>query len=226
VVIVKGVAASGSTLTLIKGALKLMAWAKAKTAVVVSVCVLAAGTATVTVWNLENPIPAGWSVISGDSRGWTWAGGKINAHSTTGDSILASSKKYGDFTLSVIASTTNREASLALRMQDADNGYILVYSPDGTPCPWDYGIGHIRLDKRTAGNDAAVAYCHGPGFPSIGQSVKIEVAARGPLIEVRLNDVTVLQAEDTTFATGRIGLRIFGDQDYPCDATFSDVTFQ
>jgi RNA polymerase sigma factor (sigma-70 family) len=226
VAIVKGVAASGSTLTLIKGALKLMAWAKAKTAVVVSVCVLAAGTATVTVWNLENPIPAGWSVISGDSRGWTWAGGKINAHSTTGDSILASSKKYGDFTLSVIASTTNREASLALRMQDADNGYILVYSPDGTPCPWDYGIGHIRLDKRTAGNDAAVAYCHGPGFPSIGQSVKIEVAARGPLIEVRLNDVTVLQAEDTTFATGRIGLRIFGDQDYPCDATFSDVTFQ
>jgi RNA polymerase sigma factor (sigma-70 family) len=36
----KGVAASGSTLTLIKGALKIMAWTKMKTAVVVSVSVL------------------------------------------------------------------------------------------------------------------------------------------------------------------------------------------
>jgi RNA polymerase sigma factor (sigma-70 family) len=221
----KGAAASGSTLTLIKGALKLMAWAKAKTAVVVSVGVLAAGTATVTVWTLENPIPAGWSVISGDSRGWTWAGGKINAHSTTGDSILASSRQYGDFTLSVIASTTNREASLAFHMQDADNGYILVYSPDGTPCPWDEGIGHFRLDKRTAGMDTNVAYYHGPQFPAVGQPAKIKVTTRGSFIEVDLNDVSVIQIEDATYPAGRIGLRNYGDPNYPSDATFSDVTF-
>src|ERR1035437_5796907 len=47
VAIAKGAAASGSTLTLIKGALKIMAWTKAKTAVVVGAAVLlAAGTAT------------------------------------------------------------------------------------------------------------------------------------------------------------------------------------
>jgi RNA polymerase sigma factor (sigma-70 family) len=45
VAIAKGAAASGSTLTLIKGALKIMAWTKAKTAIVVGVAViLAAGT--------------------------------------------------------------------------------------------------------------------------------------------------------------------------------------
>jgi hypothetical protein len=45
--ITKGAAASGSTLTLIKGALKIMAWTKAKTAVVSGVVVLiAAGTIT------------------------------------------------------------------------------------------------------------------------------------------------------------------------------------
>jgi len=50
VAIAKGAAASGSTLTLIKGALKIMAWTKAKTAIVVGVGILfAAGTATVTV---------------------------------------------------------------------------------------------------------------------------------------------------------------------------------
>lgn len=50
VAITKGATASGSTLTLIKGALKLMAWTKAKTAIVVGVgMLLAAGTATFTV---------------------------------------------------------------------------------------------------------------------------------------------------------------------------------
>jgi RNA polymerase sigma factor (sigma-70 family) len=50
VAITKGVAASSSTLTLIKGALKLMAWTKAKTAIVAGVVViLAAGTTTLAV---------------------------------------------------------------------------------------------------------------------------------------------------------------------------------
>jgi RNA polymerase sigma factor (sigma-70 family) len=47
---VKGVAVSGSTLTLIKGALKIMAWTKAKTAIVVTAGVLlAAGTAIIAI---------------------------------------------------------------------------------------------------------------------------------------------------------------------------------
>jgi uncharacterized protein (TIGR03435 family) len=67
VALTKGAAASGSTLTLIKGALKIMAWTKAKTAIVTGLVVLlVAGTATVTVtikrnheqkyysWRVEN----------------------------------------------------------------------------------------------------------------------------------------------------------------------------
>jgi RNA polymerase sigma factor (sigma-70 family) len=47
VALTKGATASTSTLTLIKGALKIMAWTKMKTAIVVSVCVLfTAGTTT------------------------------------------------------------------------------------------------------------------------------------------------------------------------------------
>jgi uncharacterized protein (TIGR03435 family) len=46
----KGAAVGGSTLTIIKGALKLMAWTKAKTAIVAgAIVLLAAGTATVVV---------------------------------------------------------------------------------------------------------------------------------------------------------------------------------
>ena len=50
VALAKGAAASGSTLTLIKGALKIMAWTKAKTAVVAGVAViLATGTSLVVI---------------------------------------------------------------------------------------------------------------------------------------------------------------------------------
>jgi RNA polymerase sigma factor (sigma-70 family) len=52
VAMAKGVAASGSTLTLIKGALKIMAWTKVKSTVVAGVVlILAAGTTTVMVKN-------------------------------------------------------------------------------------------------------------------------------------------------------------------------------
>jgi len=93
----KGVAASGSTLTLIKGTLKLMAWTKAKTAMIAGACVLlTAGTATtVILYSQVKPVqslPKNWSVLRGDVGQWTWANGKINAHSTTGDCLLASAR--------------------------------------------------------------------------------------------------------------------------------------
>jgi hypothetical protein len=49
---VKGAAAGGSILTLVKGALQLMAWTKAKTAIGVTAAVLATGTTTVVVTNV------------------------------------------------------------------------------------------------------------------------------------------------------------------------------
>ncbi len=68
VAMTKGVAASGSTLTLIKGALKIMAWTKAKAAIVSGVVVLlAAGTTTVTVKRIEaHKAEASWRVAFPD----------------------------------------------------------------------------------------------------------------------------------------------------------------
>jgi uncharacterized protein (TIGR03435 family) len=61
VAIAKGAAASGSTLTIIQGALKLMAWTKAKTAIVVGVGVLlAGGTATLTVKEIQAHKTISW----------------------------------------------------------------------------------------------------------------------------------------------------------------------
>jgi uncharacterized protein (TIGR03435 family) len=63
VAVSNGAAASGSTLTLIKGALRIMAWTKAKTAIVVGASLLlAAGTATVTIKEIQEYRTYPWQV--------------------------------------------------------------------------------------------------------------------------------------------------------------------
>jgi RNA polymerase sigma factor (sigma-70 family) len=226
VAMANGATASLSTSTLIQGALKIMAWTKAKTAVVAGACVLlAAGTTTITIYNVGKPmrtIQSDWSAISGDNGQWVFADGQIEAHTTTGDSILASSEKHGDVTFSALASTDNREASLAFRMQDAANGYILNFVPVGSPGEPN---GFVRLRKRIGNDETTLATYQGQRLVATGKSAKIKVVAKGSSIQVFLNEANVLRVHDTTFTNGYIGFRIYGWQDFPCDATFSDVAF-
>ena len=71
--IAKGAAAGGSTLTLAKGALKIMAWTKADTAIAASaVVLLAAGTATVTVKEIEAHQGYQWQVQVDDLSTVLW----------------------------------------------------------------------------------------------------------------------------------------------------------
>jgi len=70
VALAKGASASASTLTLIKGALNIMAWTKAKTAVVVGAGILfAAGTTTVTVKEIRQHQDNEWQL--GELSGMT-----------------------------------------------------------------------------------------------------------------------------------------------------------
>jgi len=238
VAIAKGATASISTLTLIKGALKIMAWTKAKTAIVASACVLlVAGTATIGTISLCKSffkpevhiagIPSDWTVSAdGNPDQWIWSDGQFNGHSSTGDSMLLSTKEYGDVTISAIVSTTNRQASLALRIQDVVNGYNALFIPNGTPWAAANGGGQIVLAKRIAGHQKTLATYRGQWLDAAGQSAKLTFSARGSTLEIRLNDHIVLQKEDPEFASGSIGLRVYGDSAGTCDATFSNVTYR
>ena len=63
VALTKGATAGASTLTLVKGALKLMAWTKAKTILITgTVLLVAAGTTTVTVHTVERHRDAAWQL--------------------------------------------------------------------------------------------------------------------------------------------------------------------
>lgn len=71
--ITKGAAAGGSTLTLIKGALKIMAWTKAKTAVVVGASVLlATGATTVVVKEIREHKTYSWQMLEDFRPPWSF----------------------------------------------------------------------------------------------------------------------------------------------------------
>jgi RNA polymerase sigma factor (sigma-70 family) len=229
----KGATAGASTLTLIKGALKLMAWTKIKTALAIGACVLVAGTTAITISNFMDKsirgIPPGWSALVGDPDAWHWAHGKINAYNDFGDSLLVSSNEYGNFTMSVIVTASTREASLAFHMQDANHSYLIVFCPVGTA--WTaHNAAQLSLIKRVLadhGNDGEETLDNYRGsmkFADVGKRAKFEVTVVGSLIRVRLNGVKVLEARDDTYPTGRIGFRTYGDANIPSDATFSKLT--
>jgi hypothetical protein len=169
-------------------------------------------------------IPPGWSVLNGKPEQWDWSFGRINAHVTDGDSILASSASYGDVTISATVLTPNREASLALRLQDKDNGYIVAFVPVNTGVPWNGGD-CVTLKKRVEGKETTLVGFRKGKLPATGEQTPIKAVVRGPNIDVWLNGSKILHARDTTFARGAIGLRVYGEPDHPCDATFSDLRF-
>ena len=183
---------------------------------IVAIIFFGFGNSTSTVWK-------DWSALSGDKNQWNFDNGEISGHSTTAESMLVSPGTYGDVTFSATLGTTNREATLAIRMQDDNDGYIIVFAPDGTRILGNRG--YIALIKRTAGGDVRLATYNNRKLAALGQTAKFKVVARGPLIEVWVNGVKLLHASDSTYATGSIGIRVYGDPSYPCDATFSKLTF-
>jgi serine/threonine protein kinase len=168
-------------------------------------------------------IPKDWSVLSGDREQWNWTHNAFYGHATNGDTILASNQKYVDVTVSAMVSTTNREASLALRLRDANNGYFAAFVPDGTPAARD-DTSKISLLRRIAGEEKELALFIRRGLSAPGQGEQLTFSADGSRLEVRLNDITILSTNDTTFASGYIGLRVYGDPKYPCDGVFSNLT--
>ena len=103
VAIAKGAAASGSTLTLIKGALKIMAWTKAKTAIVAgAVVLLAAGTTTVTVRHIQ------------ERRANAWETERFNTNTTSANALSTTNASDVLIDWGVVELSTNTPKHLSL----------------------------------------------------------------------------------------------------------------
>lgn len=202
-----------------------MIWTRKKSAIAISAGVLLAAVITALIFLVPSrtmrTIQSDWTVIRGSDGQWDCGGHKIAAYSTSGETILASSKKYGDVTFSAVAGSRDWDASLAVRLQDANNGYFIIYAPPYTRVNPN---GYLRLDKRVNGRNTLLAVYRKKKVVAAGRSARITVVAKGPLIKVYLNGDKLLEAADTTFTNGYLGFRIFGGGSvYPGSATYSGV---
>jgi DNA-directed RNA polymerase subunit RPC12/RpoP len=193
--------------------------AAALAAVIITTIYLGFWNSTRTIWN-------GWTPLSGDKKQWSFSHGKINGHSTTAEIMLASPGKYSDVTFSATVENISGQAAIAIRMQDRNNGYLVVFAAGRARNPGNGGS--IVLEKMTSGNGAILATTRGnlTSASSIGQTAKIRVIARGTLMEVLVDGKKVLQARDSTFTAGRMGIAISRNANLPGDATFSKVSFR
>ncbi len=176
-------------------------------------------------WNSTRTIWTSWTALSGNKNQWNYAHGKLTGRSSTAAGILVSPGKYGDVTFSATVQIASGQTALAIRMRDRNNGYFVIFSAGGARRAGNGGA--IVLEKESFGNTTLLATTRGnlTSMPSIGQTATIKVIARGTLVEVWVDGKKLLQARDSTFAAGCIGIGISGNPNVPAEATFSKVTF-
>jgi uncharacterized protein (TIGR03435 family) len=125
VAIAKGAAAGGSTLTIIKGALKLMAWTKMKTAIVAgAIVLLAAGTTTVTVKEIQEHRTYPWQVEGFD--------GAVLDKQPPQVRILPSKCKFGAYGTTMDKNGERKLMGTGVSAEDVVETAYIFYSPTRT----------------------------------------------------------------------------------------------
>jgi len=134
VALAKGAAAGGSTLTLAKGALKLMAWTKAKTAVATGAVIALAAISTVSIMSYIHHLPprqiGRMNLPTGDVKPMIDYSYSHSIFILASDGSLWSwgEERFGWPTLGY--SNTNRQSSVSLRRIGHDNDWVSIAAGD------------------------------------------------------------------------------------------------
>jgi hypothetical protein len=162
----------------------------------------------------------GWTVAAGDGDWECQSPTSARLSVTSGEHMVLSSESFTDTFIGADVSTLNREASLVLRAQDGDNAYVVVFIPDGTP----FASG-VQFYRKIGGAYQILANEPLPSPIQTGEGARLEAMMVGDLMEVSLNGVQLISMTDSTFASGRVGLRTFADATGPADSFWENVTF-
>lgn len=171
----------------------------------------------------NNPLPfmdtfddlnaEGWTTYGGE---WSAASGKYTVINGEGYKAVAKETKFQDFTyetdISMSASPNLANAGVIFRVNNptvgADNlqGYYAGITLAGR-----VQLGKLNNNWTELANKAAPPI-------SVDTVYRLKVVAKGPNIDVYVNDTLVASAVDSTFTEGAIGLRT-----YKANATFDNI---
>ncbi|OGF48701.1 MAG: hypothetical protein A2231_09555 [Candidatus Firestonebacteria bacterium RIFOXYA2_FULL_40_8] len=132
--------------------------------------------------------------------------GEVQGASGGGDGIiLYKGRAFTNFVMECKVRVENREGSLAFRVIDKNNLYILVLNPKTS----DEAQGSILLIRRIKGKETYFAGCE--QYFRVKEQVKMKVICEGKKIDIYINDKFSLSVEDGNISSGFVGFRLFGD---------------
>ncbi|MEV7227626.1 family 16 glycoside hydrolase [Polymorphospora sp. NPDC051019] len=174
-----------------------------------------AGTLTAAVLAFGTPYAFADSLFSddfedGNSNGWSKSGGSwsvvtdgslVNRQSGTSSDArtLVGSATWTDYGVQARVKPTgfngaNRHVGVVARAQSSSNYYALVVTSGGA----------VQLLKRSGG--APVALASGAGGPTVGSWATLRLEAVGNSLRGYVNGNLAVEATDSAFASGRVGL--------------------
>lgn len=163
----------------------------------------------------------GWSVAAGSATWGCTSSNRVELHVTDGEHILLKDGvNLTDTHLEADVSTANREAALVLRAQDGQNAYVAVFIPNGTP----FAPG-VQLYALVGGVYNILANQPLPGPIQVNEVARFEVDAIGSNIVVKVNGSTVIDLNDNTYVSGKVGLRAFASPGQPCDSVWDNIAY-
>jgi serine/threonine-protein kinase len=162
---------------------------------------------------------AEWIAIGG-----TWTGpdgGVVRGETDASDGLYLYQQTYTDFTFAAEVQAVDREASLAFRMQDDQNGYLVIIVPTGARG----GNPGVYLAKRFQGGHSFLASSQ-QHAPAAAEWIGVSVRAVDTRIQVSMNGTLVFDISDTStpaLTSGKVGFRIYADALGPCHANFRNI---
>ena len=157
-----------------------------------------------------------WEKISGD---WVVLNDTLKGSTSSGDGLIfLKDKVFKDFILECKISVESREGSIAFRILDKNNMYILVFNPKVNKD----AQGSLLLIRRIKGKETYFAGLE--QYVPLRTWIKIKLVVEGKKINVYSNDNFVLSVEDENFSEGKVGMRVFGDILSPCTAYYKDFS--
>jgi hypothetical protein len=148
----------------------------------------------------------------------------IRGSISNGDGLLLLDSSVTDFAFSADVFAENREASLALRMQDARNGYLVIFVPRNSRG----GNPGLYLVRRADGRETTLTWSN-VNLPSVNEWVSLSVVVSGNTFSVFMNGqpmITYTDSDESRIRFGAVGFRIYGQRQSPCSARFRLVMLQ
>ena len=132
---------------------------------------------------------------------------KADSQSAPGITLLRNGASWSNYTVDATFTIVRATAGFMVRSADKNNGYLVDVRTDGGVDLWKQvngGFSLLRLGSPRAGFSATAPHT-------------ISIALDGPQITVTLDGVAAAPFSDSTFATGRVGMRVAGNQAWLLD---------